>query len=118
MRKPTPGTAIRRHCVECVDSVAEVRNCGGDRMLGGQGDENGVCFFYPYRMGRGRPSVKTIRKFCLECMGGNRTLVAECKNRECTLNQYRMGRNPAYSRERAERPAYGAVLRQESLWVT
>ncbi len=103
----TPGKAIHRHCVECVDSPFEVAKCGGERMLG-QGDESGACYFFPYRLGKGRPSVKTIRKFCLECMGGDkhgrvqarmvRDGVESCTSRKCTLWPFRMGKNPHFKR--------------------
>ncbi len=104
----TPGQAIRKQCVECVDSSFEVHKCGGDRMLGGQGDENGVCYFFPHRLGKGRTSVKTIRKFFLECMGGDkhrrvqarmvRDGVESCTPRKCTLWPFRMGKNPHFKR--------------------
>jgi len=74
----TPLQAIRKVCVGCVGCVYEVKDCGGDKCLGAQGDENGVCYFFSFRLGKGRPSVKTIRKFCLECMGGSNKLIAEC----------------------------------------
>ena len=89
----TPLQAIRKVCVVCVGSVYEVKDCGGDNCLGAQGDENGVCYLSPYRLGKGRPSVKLIRKFCLECMGGSSKLVAECKS-DCPLQPYRFGKNP------------------------
>jgi hypothetical protein len=89
----TPLRAIRKICVACVGSPYDVAGCGGDKCLGGQGDENGKCYFYRYRMGRGRPSVKLIRKFCFECMGGSKRLVRECES-VCPLHEYRFGRNP------------------------
>jgi hypothetical protein len=89
----TPLRAIRQLCVACVGSPYEVKDCGGDACLGLQGDEREICYFYPYRMGRGRPSVKLVRKFCLECMDGSRRLVAECGS-DCPLNPYRFGKNP------------------------
>jgi hypothetical protein len=89
----TPGKAIRSMCVACVGSAHEVRDCGGDKCLNGQSDENGACYFYPHRMGAGRPSVKLIRKFCFECMGGSSKLVARCGS-DCPLNPYRFGKNP------------------------
>ena len=84
----TPGKAIRKVCVGCVGSAHEVRDCGGDKCSNGQSDENGACYFYQHRMGAGRPSVKNIRKFCLECMGGRRQLVSECRCRQiaCFMN--------------------------------
>ena len=104
----TPGKAIRKRCVECVDSPLEVVKCSGDKMIGGQGDENGVCCFFPYRLGKGRPSVKIIRKFCLECQGGDkhrkmqaqevRDGVENCPSSNCTLYPFRMGKNPNVKR--------------------
>ena len=89
----TPLQAIRRFCVQCVGSVYEVKKCGGEKVLAG-GDENGACWFFPFRLGRGRPSVKLIRKSCLECMGGSRKFVAECWTPDCSVWPYRMGKNP------------------------
>jgi len=89
----TPLQAIRKICVACVGSPFLVKDCGGDQCLNGQGDKKGVCYFYPYRLNKGRPSVKLIRKFCVECMG-SAILVAECATAECPLYQYRFGTNP------------------------
>lgn len=94
----TPLKAIRRFCIECVSSAADVKECGGDEMLG-QGDPNGQCWFYPYRMGRGRPSVKIIRKHCLECMGGSYKLVAQCATFGCPVYAFRFGSNPNRARQ-------------------
>ena len=89
----TPLRAIRKVCVECVGSSHEVRNCGGDVCVGVQGDEKVECYFFPFRLTKGRPSVKLLRKFCLECQGGSSRLVSECKS-DCPLHQYRFGKNP------------------------
>lgn len=86
----TPLRAIRKHCIECAGSPGDVKNCGGDKMLGG-----GRCLLYPYHMGKGRPSVKLIRRYCIQCMGGSRLFVAECPRKDCTLYPYRFGKNPA-----------------------
>jgi hypothetical protein len=79
----TPLKSIHDVCILCVGSSHAVKNCGGDK-----------CYFFPYRMGKGRPSVKLIRKFCLECMGGDSQLVAECQSEDCPLHQYRFGKSP------------------------
>jgi hypothetical protein len=89
----TPLKAIRKLCVECVGTPFLVQDCGGDKCIGGQGDENGQCYFFKYRNGKGRPSVKLIRKFCVECMGSTR-LVSNCTTVECPLHRYRFGTNP------------------------
>ena len=44
--------------------------------------------------GKARPSVKLIRRFCLECMGGSSQLVAGCQSLNCSIREYRFGRNP------------------------
>lgn len=103
----TPLQAIRKFCTQCVGSTAEVKACGGDKMFG-QGDSNCQCYFYPYRMGRGRPSVKTIRKHCLECMGGSRKLVAQCINFNCPLYVFRFGKNP--NRVRKEKKSSAEMI--------
>ena len=92
----TPGEAIRAFCIACVGgSIYETRNCGGDKCLNGGCDENGVCWLYPYRLGKGRPSVKLIRKTCLWCQGDQQTFVKECPTVSCPLHPYRMGHNPS-----------------------
>jgi hypothetical protein len=89
----TPGKAIRKHCLQCVGTASEIRNCGGDKLIGG-----GSCPLYPYRLGKGRPSVKIIRGECLYCMGGSYELVRNCENLKCNLFDFRMGTNPNYGR--------------------
>jgi hypothetical protein len=91
----TPLKAIRKFCVDCVGgSPSSVANCGGDQCKNGGCDRKGVCYFYPYRLGKGRPSVKTIRKWCLWCQGGNKGCVKDCVSKDCLLFAYRLGTNP------------------------
>ncbi len=100
----TPGEAIHRKCVECVGSGHAVQNCDGDKMIGGQGDKNGVCYLFPYRLGRGRPSVKIIKKECFQCQGGSKTRTVQpdevykgvkfCLSPKCPLYPFRMGKSP------------------------
>lgn len=92
--KDSPLQSMHKYCVSCVGGEYKVRNCGGDKMICGQGNEKGVCFLYPYRMGTGRPSVKVIKKFCYECMGHSLQAVRDCASVECPLLPFRMGRNP------------------------
>ncbi len=93
----TPLKSVRQFCLRCTSGdKSEVRKCAG-RLLG-QGDKNGMCFFHPYRLGRGRPSVKTIRRSCLECCGGSTKLVRECRDANCPVWRFRMGRNPNRAR--------------------
>jgi hypothetical protein len=90
----TPQEAVRAFCVGCAGKADEVKSCGGDQCLNGACDDNGTCWFYPYRMNKARPSVKLIRKMCLFCMGDSADLVRECSTAQCPLHQFRHGKNP------------------------
>lgn len=90
----TPLEAIHRFCVVCVGSPFGIRDCGGDKCLNGGCDKNGFCWFYPYRIGNGRPSVKLIRRYCVYCQGDRTDFVKECFGKDCPLHDYRMGTNP------------------------
>jgi hypothetical protein len=99
----TPVQAIHKFCTRCVgDNPFIVKDCGGNKCLNGGCDKNGVCWFYKYRLGKGRPSVKTIRKLCLWCQGGSSKFVEECPEGDCPLYSYRMGRNPNFSADQAK----------------
>lgn len=89
----TPGKAIRVQCVACVGSFKDVGVCGGH----GKNPLYDYCPFYPYRLGRGRPSVKTIRKFCLQCMNKTSAMILDCPTVSCPVYEFRLGKNPAYS---------------------
>ena len=79
----TPKKAVLRFCKRCVVNAGEIENC-----------DMKDCPFYPYRLGRGRPSIREIRKQCILCMGGSRRLVKECSTINCPLYPYREGTNP------------------------
>jgi len=95
----TPLESIRKYCTACVGSPHDVRNCCGDQCKNGGCNSKGVCLFYRYRLGTGRPSVKLIRKNCLWCQGESKKFVTECGSRDCLLWYYRLGKNPAFSEE-------------------
>jgi hypothetical protein len=94
VKRMTPRRAIREHCIDCVGGASEVKDCQGNELWNPDGSVY-ECFFYPYRMGKGRPSVKLIRKHCLWCMGGSLKLVEKCPSKACPFLPYRMGTNPA-----------------------
>ena len=101
MTTNTPGEAIHKFCVQCVDSIYEVKNCGGEKCLNGGCDEKGVCLFYKFRLGTGRPSVKQIRRYCLCCASGDFEYIRQCPDgikhggmAACALYPFRMGKNP------------------------
>jgi hypothetical protein len=87
----TPGTAIRQYCKMCCEDNEGVYSCKGDTLV------TGPCQFYKYRLGKGRPSVKTIRKHCLVCMGNSSNLIKECHTKDCPVYGYREGHNPKCS---------------------
>ncbi len=45
----------------------------------------------PFRSAKSRPPLKCVRLFCLDCMGGSRGLVRECREISCPLHAYRFG---------------------------
>lgn len=95
MGELTPQKAIRKYCIECIGGTpGEVKHCGGNRLFGDAGDGNNQCWFYPYRFGRGKgkPTLKLIRKHCLECMGNSYQLVSECPTSKCPVFIYRFGK--------------------------
>jgi hypothetical protein len=96
----TPGEAIHKFCTACVGSIYDVENCGGDHCLNGGCYSSGECWFYRFRQGRGRPSVKLLRKYCLYCTDGDAEWVRNCPDgvehrgqAPCALHPFRMGRN-------------------------
>jgi len=38
--------------------------------------------------------IKTIRRFCIECMGGSPYDIPKCTSPSCWLYPYRMGKHP------------------------
>jgi hypothetical protein len=108
----TPRQAIRDHCIDCVGGASNVKGCQGDELY------DHPCIFFSYRMGKGRPSVKLIRKFCLYCMGGSWKLVKECPSKVCPLFCYRAGKNPSIQlsdQQRQERKKMVAAARRHRL---
>lgn len=86
---PSPLGAIRNYCRGCVETAADIRTCGGDKMA------LGPCPFHPYRLREGRPKLRTLRTFCIECMGGALSLVKDCHTKSCPIYPFRLGHRPA-----------------------
>lgn len=91
----TPLEAVRAFCTDCIGGNShDVGNCGGDKCKNGGCDEHGICWFFRYRLGKGRPSVKLMRRMCLFCQGEAEQFVRECSSTTCPLHPFRMGKNP------------------------
>ena len=81
----TPGETIRKRCVDCCgNQYTEVKSC----------DAGTMCPLHKYRLGKGRPSVKALRKFCLYCMCGSSENVKTCPQSDCVMYEYRFGTSP------------------------
>ena len=104
----TPSQTIRSYCHYCVQSRkdSEVKNCTGHIVY----TTGKPCSFYEYRMGKKRPSVKVMRQFCLDCMGGNKAAVKECSTYDCLIYPFRLGKNPAL-KGKGKSPAEMAQIR-------
>lgn len=57
-------------------------------------------------LGKVFPPLKTIRRFCLECMGGSSIEVDVCTDEACHLYPFRYGKDP----RRKKRKLSGARL--------
>lgn len=91
----TPMRAVRKTCVYCASSPHQIDGC-----------ENTTCHLYPLRGGKrviGVSAIKSMRKRCVECMGGQYVLVPGCSERDCPSWPYRMGTRPGIAEARAER---------------
>lgn len=88
----SPALTIQAHCHCCVQSRkdSDVENCTGHIVFA----TGKPCPFYEYRIGNKRPSVKVMRKFCLECEGGSKEAVKECSIDDCLIHPFRFGKNP------------------------
>jgi len=95
----TPLKEIRKRCVYCSETLAEVRNCTITH-----------CTLHPYRMGRNpfygkekpadyHPPLKAIRLYCLDCCCGSYSEVKKCgaAGGSCNLFAFRFGKNPYVS---------------------
>lgn len=89
----SPLHALKAYCHYCVQSRydSDVENCTGHFVLATQKP----CPFFEYRRGGKKVSIKAMRKFCLECMGGSREAVQECPTIGCIIYPYRLGKNPS-----------------------
>jgi hypothetical protein len=90
----SPLKAIRLFCIDCVGSSHRVDDCGGEKTLVSSKKGYRVCFFFPFRKGIGRPTLKIIRQSCLLCIGGKPSLIRQCPSTNCAVWPYRMGKNP------------------------
>lgn len=89
LKRLTPKQVVRAYCLHCVGgSAQDVKACDATDP------KYHVCPFHPFRLGKGRPSVKVIRKFCLQCMGDYADFVRDCETKDCFCHPYRMGKNP------------------------
>ena len=89
----SPSLAIRAYCHYCVQSRSDsdVENCTAHFVFA----TGKSCPFYEYRTGNKRPSVKVMRRFCLECEGGSKEAVKECSINDCLIHHFRFGKNPS-----------------------
>jgi hypothetical protein len=85
---------VRKYCLECAGTFTEVRKCQGDKPA--FPDIDPPCYFYKYRFGHGagRVGLKTIKKFCQNCISSNQLEVLEtCPSKNCPVWEYRTGKS-------------------------
>lgn len=105
-KRLTPGQTIRAYCLQCVDgSSQDVKACDATDP------KYQVCPFHPFRLGKGKPSVRVIRELCLHCMDYSTDSVRDCETTDCLCYPYRMGKNPA----RAGKGHFAILAREKKL---
>lgn len=57
--------------------------------------------------------VKSIKKFCLDCVGGNIKERRLCIDTDCPLYPYRLGHNPNISRTISKKSIKNLKLRRK-----
>lgn len=73
-----------------------------------------------FKAGSVRPKrfspMKAIRYKCLDCCSGSHVEVSECNNKDCSLWEFRFGKNP--SKEAVEACKYSLVFGRDEwqLW--
>ena len=92
-KRLSPLQAIRARCVDCSETLADVRCC--DRLN---------CSLYPYRMShlpkqQPRHPLKAIRAYCLWRCDGSSKDVSLCHPLDCPMREFRFGKNPARARK-------------------
>ena len=109
-RLPTPQVAIRRRCLDCRETMAQIEAC----EFGPKVKE--PCSLWQFRMGSARRAgsgsrIKAIRRYCLWCMCGqsNEVKLCPCKPGTipespeiCALWPYRLGHRPKVEAVQAE----------------
>jgi hypothetical protein len=90
-KNKTPKEAIRAYCRHCTGgNLQEVEMCSAS----GRDPSFHACPLYPYRTGKKRPSLRVLREFCLQCMGGNKGFILDCTSYNCLVYPFRLGKNP------------------------
>jgi len=122
MKNLTPLKAIRKRCKECLGYEEKPENCDGkegEALIGVWKNVIGrecECPLWPYRRGK-RPKgeekeklkklgikllspLKAIKEYCLRCCYGDRKYLKECPSVNCSVWEYRLGKNPCLKGKR------------------
>ena len=89
MAQLTPIKAIRAKCIDCSESLKDVRDCWYTD-----------CPIYEYRLGHRpkekaqRTPMKAIRAKCIDCCLGSKYEASLCPAEKCPLHAYRHGKKP------------------------
>ena len=103
--KRSPVKSARAYCLWCCGGQSnEVKLCP---------DKEG-CVLWPYRFGRGRITLRIIRKKCLNCDGEGIKSIRNCvfngvDDEFCPLYPYRLGHRPLRDGARGTSPTNPAI---------
>jgi len=101
-KRLTPARAIREKCRACVaGELSEITRCTCRRPVK-RCDPSG-CWLISYCHGHGvdlsrdphpPTRLQAIRRECLNCQGGSPEGVRDCPSVNCSLYEFRFGKNP------------------------
>jgi hypothetical protein len=70
-----------------------------------------------YKPKKQKSPVKALREMCIECMGGRGTgqnyskLIEECGSPDCSIFEFRFGKNPYHARQLSDEQKKDIVTR-------
>jgi len=126
-----PLAATHQHCLWCCNgSALELRLCPakscplweyrhGRKPTAAMLAEQGGYMMYPLEDGlsavefykNGGTALKAIKRYCLDCSGGSKSELRNCKWVTCPLHPFRFGTNPNRKMSPAKRKIRAGLLR-------
>jgi len=108
MERQRPLKQIRAYCLYCMNgNHYEVKICASIK-----------CGFYHYRLGKNKSdprvsALRQIKKYCAAC-GENPRAAKTCPESNCSLHNFRQGKNPFCIKKAGHNMPVKLILRPET----